>query len=94
VQGTININSMSPSALDLPFIIETSHVSPDHSFLVKTILSGEYDLEQLDLDDLELTSEAQSLSNSTSEKFSEMYDDYFVCGSQCRFWFHALVECR
>lgn len=95
VQGTINIDSMSPSALDLPFAIGTSHLAFEDSFLVETILSGEYDFEQLDLGDLELTSEAQSIvSNSTPEEFSEMYGDYFVCGSQRRFWFHALVECR
>jgi len=52
VQGTVNPGLMSPSALGVSFAIQTSHLSSNHSFLVETIVSGEYDFETLDLDDI------------------------------------------
>ena len=86
VQGVVN--PMNPSALDSSFAIQTPHVSPDRSFLVETIVYGGYNFEELDLDDVVLTSRAQTLSE-TPEKFRQIYGDYFVCGSKRRYWFHA-----
>ena len=91
VQGTVN--PMSASALNSSFAIQTSHVSPDDSFLVETIVSGEYDFEYLDLDDLKLASKAKA-SSKTPRKFRNIYGDYFIIGFKRRYWFHALVECR
>jgi hypothetical protein len=90
-QGTVN--SMSPLALNASFAMQTSRFSSDHTFLVETVVFGEYDFEKLDLDVLELTSGALALSK-TPRKFRERYGDYFVLGLKRRYWFHALVECR
>ena len=92
-EGQSTVNSMSPLALNTSLAIQTSHVSIKNSFLVETIVSGEYDFEQLDLEDLELTDKASALSK-TPEKFRKTYGDYFVVGSKRRYWFHALVEGR
>ena len=91
VQGTVN--PMSPLALNTSFAIQTSHVSSGHSFLVETIVSGEYDFEKLNLEDLVPTSDAQHLSK-TPAKFRMRHGDYFVLGFKRRYWFHAFVECR
>jgi hypothetical protein len=91
-RGTVN-SMMSPIALDASLAMQTSHISSKHSFLVETIVSGGYDFEKLDLEDLELTSEALALSK-TPEEFRKIHGDYFVLGFKRRFWFHALVECR
>jgi len=90
-QGTVN--SMSPLALNASLAIRTSHASTNDSFMIETVVSGEYDFEQLDLEDLELTDNALALSK-TPEKFRKTYGDYFVLGFKNRYWFHALVECR
>jgi len=87
------VNPMSQLALSTSFAMQTSHVSSNQSFLVETIVSGEYDFEKLDLEDLELTDKAEALSK-THEEFRKTYGDYFVLGSKSRYWFHALVECR
>jgi len=94
-EGKSTVNSMSPLALNASLAIQTSHVSTKNSFLVETIVSGEYDFEQLDLEDrdLVLTDEASALSK-TPEKFRKRYGDYFVVGFKRRYWFHALVEGR
>jgi hypothetical protein len=92
-EGGGTINSASPLALNASFAAQTSHFSSNHSFLVETVVSGEYDFEKLDLEDLELTSEALAISKKTRE-FRKLYGDYFVLGSKRRYWFHALVECR
>jgi hypothetical protein len=90
-RGTVN--SMSPIALNASLAMQTSHISSNHSFLVETIVSGGYDFEKLDLEDLELTSEALALSKIPGE-FRKIHGDYFVLGFKRRFWFHALVKCR
>ena len=92
-EGRGTVNPMSPLTLNASFAIQTSHFSSNHSFLVETIVSGEYDFEKLDLEVLELTSEALALTK-TPEEFRKRYGDYFVLGSKNRYWFHALVECR
>jgi hypothetical protein len=91
VRGTVN--PISPLALNASLAMQTSHSSSNHSFLVETIVSGEYDFEKLDLEDLELTSEALALSK-TPGKFRKIHGDYFVLGFKRRYWFHALMECR
>ena len=91
VQGTVN--SMSPLALNASFDMETSQFSSDYSFLLETVVSGEYDFQQLDLGVLELTSDALA-SSKTHGEFREEYGDYFVLGLKRRYWFHALVECN
>jgi hypothetical protein len=92
-EGRGTVNSMSPLALNASLAMQTSHISSKHSFLVETVVSGEYDFEKLDLEDLELTSEALALSKSPGE-FRKIHGDYFVLGFKRRYWFHALVECR
>ena len=92
-EGRGTVNSMSPLVLDASFAMETSHFSSNNSFLVETVVYGEYDFEKLDLEDLELTSEALALSKTPAE-FRKRYGDYFVLGFKRRYWFHALVECR
>jgi hypothetical protein len=91
VQGTIN--AMVPLSLNGSFAIQGEHVSFNRSFLVETIVFGQYNYEKLDLEDLELTDEAQALIGRPGE-FRKRYGDYFVLGSKLRYWFHALVECR
>jgi len=91
VQGTVN--PTGPLSLNGSFAIQASHVSSDRSFLVETIVFGQYDYEKLDLEDLELTDEAQALIERPGE-FRKRYGDYFVLGSKLRYWFHTLVECR
>jgi hypothetical protein len=92
-EGRGTVNSMSPLALNASFAMQTSHSSSNHSFLVETIVSGEYDFEKLDLEDLEPTSDALALSRTPGE-FRKIHGDYFVLGFKRRHWFHALVECR
>ena len=92
-KGRGTVNPMSPLALNASFAVQTSHSSSNHLFLVETIVSGEYDFEKLDLEVLELTSEALALSKTPGE-FRKRHGDYFVLGSKNRYWFHALVECR
>ena len=93
VRGTVNPGIMSPLALGASFIIETSRVASDQSLLIETIVSGEHDFETLDMKRLQLTSEAQALSE-TPEAFRKTHGDYFVCGLKRRYWFHALVQFR
>ena len=88
--GTVNSSQL---ALNASFAMQTSQFSSDHSFLVETVVSGEYDFEKLDLEDLELTPEALALSKKPHE-FRKIYGDYFVLGSKRCYWFQALVECR
>jgi hypothetical protein len=92
-EGGGTVNSTSLLAFGASFTMQTSQFSSNHSFLVETVVSGEYDFEKLDLEDLELTSEALALSKKPQE-FRRIHGDYFVLGSKRRYWFHALVECR
>jgi hypothetical protein len=92
-EGGGTVNSMNPLALDASFAMQASHFSSNHSFLSEIVMSGEYDFEKLDIENLELTSEALALSR-TPEEFRKRYGDYFVLGFKRRYWFHALVECR
>jgi hypothetical protein len=55
LEGQGTVNSMSSLALDAPFAMQTSQFSSSHSFLVGTVVSGEYDFEKLGLGVLELT---------------------------------------
>jgi hypothetical protein len=93
-EGRGTVNSISPIALNASFAMQTSRLSSNHSFLVETIVFGEYDFENpTEPEDLELTSEALALSKTPGE-FRKIHGDYFVMGFKRRYWFHALVECR
>ena len=88
--GTVNSSQL---ALNVSFAMQNSQSSSDHSFLVEIVVSGEYDYEKLDLEDLELTPDALALSKKPQE-FHKIYGNYFVLGSKRCYWFQALVECR
>lgn len=69
------------------------HTSSNRSFLVETIVSGEYDFEKLDLEALELTSEALALSETPGKFHKEHSVIVIIENKLSRFMSVSTIEC-
>jgi hypothetical protein len=93
VNATATINLGSPAALGAKFGYASSGALSSSSFIIEYWIDGKYDFERATDHDLVLTSVAHKYVRDPVE-FRKRYGDYFICGFQRRYNFHAIVKCK